>query len=260
MRLIFVTQEDPFYIKIFFETFFKNYKDLQEIQGVVISRTMGRSLVKLMRQMYGLYGPVDFCRVGLRYAKKKILGSMLKKFYHRKFFDIVHVCNHYNIDVIRCNNINEPQMVESLKEKKLDVIVSVAAPNIFKAPLLSVPKWGCINIHNAKLPKYRGMLPNFWNMYFNEKTSAVTIHTMDPEIDRGKIILQREFDIMPDESLDELIKRTKALGALYLIEVLNSIKQGTIIYKDPDETETSYFSFPTRKDVKRFRRMGKRLL
>lgn len=260
MRLIFVTQEDPFYIKIFFETFLKNYKDLQEIQGVVISKTMGRSLGKLAKQMYGFYGPLDFCRVGFRYAKNKILGSLLKNIYHRRFFDIEHVCHYYSIDVIHCDNINEPRMIEWLKAKKLDVIASVAAPNIFKAPVLSVPKWGCINIHNAKLPKYRGMLPNFWNMYFNEKTSAITIHTMDPEIDRGKILLQREFEIKPDESLDQLIKRTKALSALFLIEVLSSIKHGKVKYQEPEEMEGSYFSFPTPEDVKQFRQKGKKLV
>lgn len=260
MRVIFVTQEDPFYIKIFFETFLKNYKDLEEIQGVVICRTMGKSLAKLARQMYGFYGPVDFSRVGFRYAKNKILGSLLKNIYNGKFFDIEQVCDYYHIDVLQCDNINEPRMVESLREKKLDIIISVAAPNIFKPPLLSVPKWGCVNIHNAKLPKYRGMLPNFWNMYYNEKSSAITIHTMDPEIDRGKILLQREFDILPNESLDQLIKRTKALSARYLIEVLNSIKQGSVKPQEPEEMEGSYFSFPTPEDVKQFRRMGKRLL
>ena len=104
------------------------------------------------------------------------------------------------------------------------------------------------------------MLPNFWSMYHNEKTSAVTIHTMDREIDRGKILLQREFEIKPEETLDQLIKRTKALGALGLIEVLESIKQGSVVFKDPDKTESSYFSFPSPTDVRQFRRMGKRLL
>lgn len=260
MRIVFVTQEDPFYIQVFFETFFKNYENLREIQGVVLCRTMGRSLWKLVRQMYGFYGPVDFLRVGIRYVRNKALGILLSRVTSKRFFGIEHLCGFYNIEVIPCHNINDAAMVNRLKEMKLDVIVSVAAPHIFKETILGVPKWGCINIHNAKLPKYRGMLPNFWNMYYNEKSSAITIHTMDLEIDRGKILLQREFEINPEESLDQLIRRTKALGALCLIEVLNRIKEGTVVYKEPEKTGASYYSFPTPSDVKQFRRMGKRVL
>jgi methionyl-tRNA formyltransferase len=260
MRIVFVTQEDPFYIQVFFETLFKNYGNLREIQGLVLCRTMGRSLWKLIKQMYGFYGPVDFLRVGTRYVKNKVLGILLKRVVSKTFFDIKHLCSHYNIEVIPCNNINDPAIIDRLNKMKLDVIVSVAAPHIFKKAILSVPKWGCINIHNAKLPKYRGMLPNFWNMFYDEKNSAITIHTMDLEIDKGKILLQREFEIQPEESLDQLIKRTKSLGALCLIEVLKGIREGTVQYKEPEKTEGSYFSFPTPSDVKKFRRMGKRLL
>jgi methionyl-tRNA formyltransferase len=260
MKIVFITQEDPFYIRIFFETFFKNYKNPDEILGVVLCRTMGRSRWKLVKQMYGFYGPLDFVRMGLRYVGSRALGVLLKGRYTGRFFDLEQLCGHYRIEMIRSNNVNDAGTVEWIRNKEADVIVSVAAPHIFKEAILGVARWGCINIHSAKLPQYRGMLPNFWNMYHNEKSSAITIHTMDLEIDRGKILLQREFEIKPEESLDQLIKRTKAFGALCLIEVLNNIKGGAVVYKEPDKAPSSYFSFPTPRDVKQFRRMGKRLL
>lgn len=260
VKFVFVTQDDPFYIKIFFETFFKNYKDLSEVQGVLICKTMGKSQTKMIKQMFYFYGPADFMRVGFRYAWSKVIGKLLRKVYFGKFFDLEHVCSYFNMEIINCNNINDSEMVNLIRNKGVDLIISVAAPHIFKENILRVAKRGCINIHNARLPKYRGMLPNFWNMYRGEKTSAITIHTMDLEIDRGKILLQRDFEIQPEESLDQLIKRTKALGALYLIEVLDQIKRGTVEFRYPDEVEGSYFSFPTPSDVKQFRLMGKRLL
>jgi len=174
--------------------------------------------------------------------------------------DVEHICKYYNVHVIKCSNINDNETIEWLRGRDLDLVVSVAAPQIFKAVVLGIPKRGCINIHNSKLPKYRGMLPSFWVLYHNEQSSAVTIHTMDLDIDRGKILLQREFEVKVDESVDQVIKRSKALGALCLIEVLKGIKEGTVEYKEADQTEASYFSFPTAEDVKEFRCMGKRLL
>jgi len=88
MKFIFITQEDPFYVKTFFENFFKNYKDLDEIEGVVICRTMGRSFPKLLKQMYGFYGTIDFGRVGVRYLANKVLDVLIGKFYSKKYFSI----------------------------------------------------------------------------------------------------------------------------------------------------------------------------
>jgi len=248
MKIIFVTQEDPFYIKIFFETFLANYKNIAEIDGVVICRTMGKSLGRLIKQMYNFYGPVDFVRMGIRYMRAKFSGDLKRLF------------RAYNIAVIPCDNINDNDFIERLRLKNIDLLISVAAPQIFKEKILNLPRLGCINIHNARLPKYRGMLPNFWNMYHDEKSSAITIHTMDKDIDRGKIILQREFEIKPEESLDSLIKRTKALGALYMIEAIEMIRKGNVKYLQVDNTSSSYYSFPTREDVRVFRSRGKRIL
>ena len=41
MNIVFFTQEDPFYVKVFFDEFFANYKYLSEVKAVVISRSMG---------------------------------------------------------------------------------------------------------------------------------------------------------------------------------------------------------------------------
>jgi len=119
---------------------------------------------------------------------------------------------------------------------------------------------GCINIHTARLPQYRGMMPNFWNLYHDERTSAITIHTMDVDIDRGEILMQKEFEIDPRESLDQLIKRTKRLGAACMLECLEGIARRGFEPVDPPDVEPSYFSFPTREHVREFRRKGYRLL
>jgi methionyl-tRNA formyltransferase len=142
----------------------------------------------------------------------------------------------------------------------LDLIISVAAPEIFKQEIIQIPKYGCMNIHNAKLPSYRGMMPNFWQMYHDEKRVGITVHEINPKIDDGRIILQREVDIEPEEKLDALIKRTKRIGAHLLIEAIDIIRSGNVTYKDNKSTEGSYFSFPTRKDVKEFRKRGKRII
>ena len=260
-RILFITQDDPFYVRLFFEEFFKTYEHLDDITGVVIAQPMGkRSLYRLAQQMYNFYGPIDFLKMALKYTAYKLLVITLGFLRTNGRYGLTQLFNCYGIKVMHDSAINSKRFLDKLKGMNLDLIVSVAAPVIFKSDLIGVPKHGCINIHNAPLPKYRGMLPNFWQMYHDEKTIGITIHEINPKIDEGRIILQKKVDIARTDTLDSLIKRTKMIGAHFMIEAIDMIKSGNVKYIENPATEGSYFSFPTREDVKEFKRRGKRIM
>jgi methionyl-tRNA formyltransferase len=260
-RILFITQEDPFYVKIFFDEFLRTYKQLPEIKGVVITPPMGnKGLFNLARQMYDFYGPTDFLKMALRYAGYKIIAITPSFLRSNDRYSLAQLCKYYGIRVIHEDNLNSMHFLDKLRGMSLDLIISVAAPVIFRQDLIQLPRCGCINIHNAKLPKYRGMIPNFWQMYHNENTVGITIHEINPKIDDGRIILQKVLDINPSETLDSLIRRTKRMGAHYMIEAINMIKSGNVEFMENDTMQGSYFSFPTREDVKEFKRRGKRII
>jgi methionyl-tRNA formyltransferase len=260
-RLLFITQDDPFYVRLFFEEFFKHYKALHEISGVVIAHAMGKkSYAKLARQMYDFYGPVNFTRMGTKYALRKMLVYLPDAFRKNGGFNLAQLCSHYEIPVMYESRINSTEFLQTVKGMNIDLIISVAAPVIFKKDVIQLPKYGCINIHHAPLPKYRGMMPNFWQMYHNEKRVGMTVHEINPKIDDGRIILQRAVDIDPNETLDALIKRTKRIGAHLMIEAIEMIRSDKVQYLDNKEAEGSYFSFPTREDVREFKKRGKKII
>ncbi len=265
MRIVFFTQEDPFYVKIFFDEFLQNYNHLNEVKAVVISHAMGRkSLVDLGKQMFSFYGPFDFLRMGFRFAYTKLMSKRdLSKGVIGivpKTHSIKQTATVYGIDTIERSDLNSQGFLSLIKQYDPDLFISVASPIIFKEALINIPKMGCINIHNAPLPKYRGMLPNFWQMYHDEKAVGITIHEINPRIDEGRILLQKDVDIRPNETLDSLIKRTKGIGAHFMIDVINMIKCGSVKYLENDPAKGSYFSFPTREDVKELKRRGKRII
>jgi methionyl-tRNA formyltransferase len=260
-NILFITQEDPFYVRLFFEEFLAHYPHRDEIAGVVIAPTMGKnSLSKLVRQMYGFYGPVDFVRMGLRYVYYKLMNRLGRAWRTGRFYSIRQVCEHYRVPVLETPNVNDPVFLASIRSSVLDLIISVAAPQIFRESLLAIPKHGCINIHNAKLPKYRGMLPNFWQMYHGEKAVGTTIHRINAKLDDGDILLQRESPIEPGESLEALIRRTKRFGARLMIEAVQGIREGRLQPIPNNSAEATYFSFPTGEQVREFKAKGYRLL
>ena len=264
MNIIFFTQEDPFYVKIFFDEFLKNCPFLDEIKAVVISQPMGKkSVLDLAKQMYGLYGPVNFFRVGLNYVfiklmsrqqiRKKIPGIIPKT------YSVKQLVNAHGIEVINRSDLNSKSFHSFIKPYDADLFISIAAPIIFKEELINIPKLACINIHNAPLPKYRGMLPNFWQLYHGEKQSGITVHRIEKGIDAGDIILQQFVTIDPTDTLNSLIIKTKKKNAWMIMDAIQSFREGKVQYKKMIG-EGSYFTFPARRDVKEFRKRGKKLI
>jgi len=148
--------------------------------------------------------------------------------------------------------------VESVRRRGADLLVSVACPYILKVPLLTIAPKGAINIHHAPLPRYKGMMPTFWQMFHGEKSVGLTIHYMSPRIDEGEALLQDEQAIEPGESLDHLIQRSKRHGAHCMARVLRQIQEGTVKPVALDHSKSSYFTFPTSAEIKEFHIRGLR--
>ena len=122
-----------------------------------------------------------------------------------------------------------------------------------------MPSLGCLNIHGAILPNYRGILPSFWMLANEEKQGGVSIYMVNEKIDAGDLVSQKTFDIFPEDTLHSFLRRSKAIAADQLLEVINSIEAGNTTRKSLDLSQGSYYSWPAVADVERFRKNGRRL-
>lgn len=157
-------------------------------------------------------------------------------------------------------NINDKFYVRHVKELKPDLIISFSAPQVVKRELLNVPKYGIINVHGALLPAYRGLLPSFWYLYNNEKFGGSTVHKMSASIDDGDIIEQGSIDISGCKTMFELLKKTKKLGGELMVKAIIKYSEGKVEFKPNRIEDGSYFTWPTLKQAKIFRKRGKRLV
>ena len=261
LNILFVVQNDPFYVKEFFDEFLKNSNNLSEIKGVIICSALGKKLApELIAQMYNFYGLWGFVQMGFRFVGKKMMALLTNRLPFKNSYTLEQLFNRHKLYVEKRDDINSQLFIDEWKRKNIDIIISVASSVIFKTQLLNMPRFGCINIHHGKLPRYRGMMPNFWQMYNNEKTAGITIHRINSKIDDGEIIQQKEIEILPDETLDHLIIRSKRLGAELMIGAINRIKEGSVSCAKNRPQDASYYSFPQKKDVKEFMKRGKRIV
>ncbi len=151
------------------------------------------------------------------------------------------------------------EFLEQLRRLGPDVLVSVSCPQIFKKPLIELAPRGMLNIHGAILPHYRGVLPSFWMLANGEKQAGVSICFVNEKVDAGDRCGLRLFDVHAEDTLDSFLRRSKAIAADLLLEVLGQVEHGTALRQPLDLAGGSYYSWPDPEAVKRFRAAGRRV-
>jgi methionyl-tRNA formyltransferase len=245
----------------FFEEFLAHYAAEFSIARISLCPPMGkRSRRALLQQLTALYGPLGILRVLGRLGLAKMLGAFPRKRGALHYYSLVQLCRAYRIPCEMIGNPNSETFRDSLAARRPDIVVSIACPYILKTPVLAIPRLGCINIHHAPLPRYRGMMPTFWQMFHREPTVGVTIHFMNEAIDEGRGLLQERIPIEPGETLDHLIKRSKRHGAHCMAAALRKIGANEHDTFSLDSPQASYFTFPTYRQMLEFRKRGLRVL
>jgi methionyl-tRNA formyltransferase len=146
-----------------------------------------------------------------------------------------------NIPRIKCDNVNAPSFVAYLESQRIDLILVGMFPQIFKPPVLQVPKFGVINYHPSLLPSYAGPQPSFWMIKNGERVAGITIHSMIERVDAGDILAQQCFDIDPGENLGQLLQRQHHYAAKLLADTVDAIAHNRLNPSPQDLTARSYF-------------------
>jgi methionyl-tRNA formyltransferase len=102
-------------------------------------------------------------------------------------------------------------------------------------------------------------MPSFWMLANGETEAGVSIFFVNDDIDAGELCAQRSFSIEEGETLDEFLRRSKAIAAELLLELLSQIEAGTVVSTPLDLSKGSYYSWPKREDVRRFQAAGRRV-
>ena len=259
MRIALITQEEPFYLPAALDAFCGTRGD--QLVGMVILPSFNESIWKTARRLLEFYGPFDFCRLCRRFVWARILDQLDRFRPRGRAYSAGAVARRHGLPVWRPPNVNAAEFLDVLRTRvKPDLLVSIAASQIFRKPLLEIPPLGCINLHSAPLPKYQGMMPNFWTLVHGEPNAAVTVHMMAEKLDAGDILLQKPVEIRPADSLHDLMVRSKKIGVQALNEAIQLLEQGKANPVPMDTDQATYFSFPKREDAKRLRSQGRSLL
>ena len=146
----------------------------------------------------------------------------------------------HNIPVFQPVKVKDAEAVETLRSYGADAFIVAAFGQILSEEILTMPKYGCINIHASLLPKYRGAGPIQWVILDGEKETGITIMQMDKGIDTGDMLLQRVVPIDEKETGDSLHDKLARAGAELIVEALSKIEAGEITPVKQNDAESCY--------------------
>ena len=128
-----------------------------------------------------------------------------------------------SIDLVRPANIEE---IESAIAD-VDLLITIGYGRILPSATISIPKFGCINLHFSLLPKYRGAAPVQRAIEAGETQSGVTVFALDPGMDTGPIYTSITTPIEPTMRSFELLDKLSHVGVDALKQALIEIEKGT---------------------------------
>jgi len=258
MNLFLLTQPDAFYIPKLLDQFMEEKPASANVVGAAV--LPGEIAVENVPDYLRLMGLRGTVLNGLDFVRHEALDVLDRAVGMDGLYSVRGALRVHDIPEHSPENVNDPAFLNFLREQDVDLVVSIACPQIVREDLLKCPPEGVINIHGALLPKYRGKLPSFWVLANGEEKTGVTVHYMNEDLDDGPIIVQKEVPIRPYDTLHSLVLRSKVqYGAPALAEAVQQIANGTVETDDNPEGDATYFSFPDAEAIRRFRERGRKI-
>ena len=252
MKILIVTQNDPFYLAENIDYLINNMPPHSTVVGCCLFDVspFGKreSFLDKALKTLRVFGPGFFFHYSWKFLVNRLLpGKRVEAVLEKHGVPIIHLEH----------SINHSESITLLKSCQPDFLVSIAGNQIFKKSVIELAPKGCLNLHTALLPKYRGLMPSFWVLKNNEKETGVSVFFVDEGIDSGPIIVQDRVEI-GNRSQQELIRHTKKVGMDAIIKAVDMIEEGDYKLIENNDAEMTYYSFPTREDVHCFLKAGKR--
>lgn len=133
-----------------------------------------------------------------------------------------------------------------------DYLISVHFPHIIPQEIIDLPRIGALNLHPAYLPWNRGWHTPTWAIYDGTPYGA-TLHWIDQGLDTGPIALQKEINVLKDDTADALYQRALAAELEVFTEAIPLIKTNALPRIPQVGAGTSHL----KKDIESIRELSK---
>ena len=256
MRIYIITMDDPIQTYRFIKEIIDSKKD--EIVGLAVPKgnrltlSKGKSKIAYIISLFLIMGPWHFFITSFR----TVIFKIKKKLYSLgigKNPSIAAYAESKKIPTINITTPNSKKFRDHLETLDLDIIIN-QSQNIIKKELLSIPKIGVLNRHNALLPKNRGRLTPFWVVFNEEKETGVSIHFVEEGIDSGDIVVQKRYNVSKRDNFNSIVKKNYAIASKSMVEAINILSTKNYELIPNDDKKATYNTTPNLNEAIMYRK------
>jgi methionyl-tRNA formyltransferase len=150
-------------------------------------------------------------------------------------------------DVAKKNNIEirvpkklDDEEFSFLKEREVDIIIVAAYGLILPERILTIPKFGCLNVHASLLPKWRGAAPIQRSIMAGDNETGISYMIMEKGLDTGPVIFQKEIKIGKRDNFLKVHDSLSSLASETISKTVNEYIEGKLFIEKQNNAEATY--------------------
>jgi len=155
-----------------------------------------------------------------------------------------------NIPVFQFRRMRRKAAIDAFAGLNVDLCVMAFVTDIVPDAILEAPTRGTIQYHPSLLPKHRGPSSMNWPIIAGETKTGLTIFWPDKGLDTGPVLLQKEVEITPDDTLGSLyFGKLYPMGVEALVEAVGMARDGKAPRIAQDDSQATYEGWCRPEDV-----------
>jgi len=155
----------------------------------------------------------------------------------------------HDIPVFQPGRFRSDEAIEQFNGLSPDLCVMAYVTDIVPMEMINGPTHGTIQYHPSLLPLHRGPSSINWPIIMGEDRTGLTIFWPDEGLDTGPVLLQKEVEIGPDDTLGSVyFNHLYPMGVEAMIESIDLVRDGNAPKIIQDDSRSTYESWAKAKD------------
>ena len=155
------------------------------------------------------------------------------------------------VPVYQPANYKDKEVLDEMRALNADLMVMAYMIIFVPEEARNIPTHGSICFHPSLLPLHRGPSSINWPIMWGATKTGPSIFWPDDGLDEGEILLQKEVDIGPDDTLgDVYFKKIFPLGVESVLEAIDLVRSGDPPRIPQDDSKATYESWCRKEHAK----------
>jgi len=155
------------------------------------------------------------------------------------------------VPLFQFQSLKSPEAHDAMKKLGADIGIMAFVLQFAPQEFVKIPKHGTIQYHPSLLPLYRGPSSINWPIIRGDRKTGLTIFRPNDGLDEGPVVLQKETEIGPDDTLGTVyFDRLFPMGVKAMLEAADLVVSNKHKEVVQDESRATYEGWCRKAEAK----------